>query len=80
MRVSVVCFGALRAYLPVSDGRNRADLELETGSRVGDVVAALKIPEGLVYALLVDGERATPDEELHDEAEVTLMPPFAGGA
>jgi molybdopterin converting factor small subunit len=80
VRINVVCFGALRDYLPDSAERNRAQVDLETGASVSDVVRFLGAPQGLVYALLIDGERAALDTELRDGAEVTLMPPFTGGA
>ena len=75
-----MCFGALREYLPDSAARNRAEFEIEDGARVRDVTKALDVPPRLVFALLVDGERATLDSELHDGADLTLMPPFTGGA
>jgi molybdopterin converting factor small subunit len=80
VKVEVVCFGALRTYLPEQATDNRAALELPDAARVRDVVQVLGVPDRLVFALLVDGERATPDGELLDGAEVTLMPPFSGGA
>ena len=78
--MTVVCFGALRDHLPASAHRNRAELELGAGARVQDAIAALDAPAGLVFACLVDGERATPETGLREGAEVTLMPPFTGGA
>ena len=79
MKVTVVCFGALRDFLPVAAVGNSADLELGEGARVQDVVDALGAPQGLVHALLVDGRSSTLDARLSDGAEVTLMPPFTGG-
>ena len=79
VRVTLVCFGALRDHLPVSARRNRAELELADGATVGDAIAALGAPAGLVFACLVDGEQATADIRLEEGAEVTLMPPFTGG-
>ncbi len=79
MRVTVVCFGAMRDYLPASATGNRARLEVEAGANVRDVIDALGAPRRLVFALLVNGERATLDRALSDDAEVTLMPPFTGG-
>jgi molybdopterin converting factor small subunit len=79
VKVGVVCFGALREHLPASALDNRAEVELDNGARVTDLVRVLGTPPRAVYALLVDGERATLDSDLHDGAEVTLMPPFTGG-
>ena len=79
MRVGVICFGAMRAYLPAEASGNRAEVEVATESRVGDLVDALGAPRRLVFALLIDGRQATLEDALHEGAEVTLMPPFAGG-
>jgi molybdopterin converting factor small subunit len=80
MVVSVVCFGAMRSYLPGPSPANRADVELPEGSSVGDLIDALGAPRQLVFSVLVDGTQAPHDAALADGAEVTLMPPFAGGA
>ncbi|CAN5779920.1 hypothetical protein BH18ACT15_BH18ACT15_02530 [soil metagenome] len=80
MRVAVVCFGAMRDYLPPDADGNRASLKLSNGSRVGDLADVLGAPRRLLFSVLVDGARATEDTALADGAEVTLMPPFTGGA
>ena len=79
MRVTVVCFGAMREYLPEDATGNRVDLDLEDAATVGSVMDALGAPRRLAYALLIDGRRARLDEAVHPGAEVTLMPPFTGG-
>lgn len=80
MRVTVVCFGALRDYLPAWADGNRAELELRDGARVSDALSALNAPSRLAFVLLVDGQRAEPHTLLEEGAEVTLMPPFTGGS
>jgi len=77
--VSVVCFGAMREYLPASATANRAEVELAESSTAGDLVDALGAPRSLVFSLLVDGVHSRLDDVLDDGVEVTLMPPFAGG-
>ena len=79
MRVTVVCFGAMREYLP-DPSSGRTELEIGAGGTVRAVVGALGAPERLVHSVLLDGQQATLDHEVHDGAEVTLMPPFAGGS
>jgi sulfur-carrier protein len=78
--VSVVCFGAMRSYLPEMSSGNRADVELPDGSSVADLIDAMGAPRELVFSVLVDGTQAPHDHTLANRAEVTLMPPFAGGA
>ena len=78
MKVTVVCFGAMREYLP-DPARGRVDIELAPEGTVRSVVGALGAPEHLIHSVLVDGSRVELDQNLTDGAEVTLMPPFAGG-
>jgi DNA-3-methyladenine glycosylase I len=80
MKVSAVCFGQMREYLPSDAEGNRTTLELDERAAVADLVHSLGAPERLVYVLLVNGERATLDHGLADGDEVTLMPPYTGGS
>ena len=78
--VRVLCFGAMRDFLPPGSSGNAAVVRVPAGSRVEHVVDALGAPRRLVHALLVDGVQATLESEVVDGSEVTLMPPFAGGS
>jgi sulfur-carrier protein len=80
MVVSVICFGAMREYLPDKAVDNRAQIEVPPRASVGQVVDALGAPRALVFSLLVNGVHADLDAVVEEGAEVTLMPPFAGGA
>jgi molybdopterin converting factor small subunit len=80
MNVAVVCFGAMRDYLPEGARGNRAEMSLAAPATVGDLVDRLGAPRRLVFSLLVDGEQASLDALLTEGSEVTLMPPFAGGS
>jgi DNA-3-methyladenine glycosylase I len=79
MKVTVVCFGAMREHLPPGADGNRAVLEANEDARVIDIVRTLQAPERLVYALLVNEERAQLEDSLSDGDVVTIMPPFTGG-
>lgn len=79
MKVTAVCFGAMREFLPPGSSTNRAEVVLPEGATVGDLIDELGAPRRLVYALLVDGDHADLDRALVEGAEVTLMPPFTGG-
>jgi molybdopterin converting factor small subunit len=79
VKVTVVCFGAMRDYLPEGAAGNRAEVELEKDAKVSDLIDELGAPRRLVFALLVDGAQAGMETSLADGAEVTLMPPFTGG-
>ena len=80
MKVTVVLFGLLRDYLPPEASGNQAPLLLPDGADIETVVLALQIPYRRVYAILVNGEQAEGSTRLSDGDEVTLMPPFSGGA
>jgi molybdopterin converting factor small subunit len=77
VKVTVAAFGAMREYLP--GGSGPVELDLPAGSHVGEVVDALGAPRRLVFVALIDGLQADLEEAVHEGAEVTLMPPFAGG-
>jgi molybdopterin converting factor small subunit len=69
----------MRTHLPPDSVGNRAEIEVADEASVSDVVVALGAPLALVFGVLVDGRQAAIDYRLHEGAEVTLMPPFAGG-
>ena len=75
--MTVLGFGAMRRYFP--EGSGHTQLDIADGSCVGDVVDALGAPRSLAFSVLIDGVQASLDQEVHDSAEVTVMPPFAGG-
>ena len=80
MNVTVVLFGLLRDYLPRGSEGNRAVVALPPGGDIETLVLALQIPYRRVYAILVNGEQAEGSSKLNEGDEVTLMPPFSGGA
>ena len=80
MNVQVVCFGLLRDYLPPRAQANRAVVALPKDADVEALVLELQIPYRRVYAVLINGEQAEGSTTLNEGDEVTLMPPFSGGA
>jgi molybdopterin converting factor small subunit len=78
VEVTIVGFGVMREYLPDAPAGS-APVEVD-GSTVRDLLAELGVPERLVHMCLVDGRRVGLDEGLREGSEVTLMPPFSGGA
>ena len=79
MKVTVVCYGAMRDYLPPGRSDNRIEIDVDEGASVADVVAALGAPDRLVHAVLVADKPATTTTVLHQGDEITLMPHFTGG-
>jgi molybdopterin converting factor small subunit len=79
MKVTVTCFGAMREYLP--DPRSGStSLDVPEAGTVADVMFELGAPLQLLHTCLVNGRRVEPDQTLEEGSEVTLMPPFSGGA
>jgi molybdopterin converting factor small subunit len=79
MDVTVVCFGAMREYLP-DPATGKARVQMARGSTVEQLVEQLGAPVALLHTCLIDGRRVGAHQVLHDGVEVTLMPPFSGGA
>ena len=80
MNIRVQCFGAMRDYLPPEAVDNHVTLQLDAGSTVAGVLETLGAPARLAHWILIDGSRVGLDSPLFEGAEVTLMPPFTGGA
>jgi molybdopterin converting factor subunit 1 len=79
MRVRVLYFGVLKDVA----GHGRAEMELEEGSSVADLVA-LHRGAGTVsvwdsIAVAVNQEYARAEDVLKDGDEVALLPPVSGG-
>jgi molybdopterin converting factor small subunit len=77
MKVTAVCYGAMRDFVP-SDG-NEVAVELGPEATIGDLVDTLGAPRKLASSILVGGRPGRIDEKLEDGVRVTLMPPFSGG-
>jgi molybdopterin synthase catalytic subunit/molybdopterin synthase sulfur carrier subunit len=80
MAVTVRLFAALRELA----GASRVEAH---GTTVAEVVADLSARYGERFAgiaragsVVVDGERANPDDRLTGDEEVALLPPVSGGA
>ena len=78
MIVTVICFGALRDYLP-DPSINEARMELNEGATVEELVKRLGAPQRLATSILLGEKRGHLSDPLRDGVRVTLMPPFSGG-
>lgn len=77
MKVKVELQAYLAQYGP--DGGSVFDYELPEGARVQDLVSALHMPDELAAVIIVGGRSADYADPLEEGAEVTLIPPLAGG-
>ena len=75
--VRVRLFAALRDRA----GTGQLELELPEGARVSDALAAVEgLAEGLPLVLAVNREYAAPEQVLHADDELAVVPPVSGGA
>ena len=79
MKARIVCFGRMREYL-ADPASGLGVVEIPEGGTVRDAIGVLGAPVELIHSVLVDGTRADLDQVVPSDAEVTLMPPFAGGS
>ena len=79
MKVSLLCFGALRDHVPGATPGRAVEVEVADGASVADVAEQLGMPLRSLFAVLVDGVSTDASHKLSEGAEVTLMPPFSGG-
>ena len=70
----------IRLFAGLRDGRfKRRSTTLPDGTRLGEVVRELAIPEEEVSLPLVNGEYSPMDRELHAGDVVSLFPAVGGG-
>jgi molybdopterin converting factor small subunit len=79
MKVEVICYGAMRDYLPSDARDNPAVLDLGDGASIGELLDELGAPRRLAAYVLVNEEKADLGRVLLEGDAVTLMPPFTGG-
>ncbi len=80
MTVEVKLFATLRKYLPSDGDGKTTTLDLPAPTRVGDVLAALNIPDAEAQLVLINGQH-TPDRShaIEQDCTVSIFPAMAGG-
>jgi molybdopterin converting factor small subunit len=79
MIVRVKLHAILRKFLPPGSVDNTAVLEVPAGATVSDVITRLGIPEKHAGMLVCGDEYLKPESPLHDDQELSIFPPLAGG-
>jgi sulfur carrier protein ThiS len=84
MKITLKLFASLAAHLPAeARSSHRADLDVEPGTTVLDVIRRQGIPEALCAIVLIDGMWvARPDRARRAMSEgqvLAIWPPVAGG-
>ena len=84
MQVTLKLFASLASYLP-SHKKNgiEADIEIDAGSTIGDVIRLYSIPSKSAHLVMVNGLYIKPEQRdqyvLNDEDALAICPPVAGG-
>jgi sulfur carrier protein len=79
MEIEVKLFATLRDYLPKGSNRFSCKLEVDSQTRVQDILLRLKIPEEMPKIILVNGIHGKKDQILEEGDVLSIFPPVAGG-
>ena len=80
VQITVRLLASYRQYLPAGPHpRAGYSLQVEDGTLVGEVLAALPIPSGDSYTVLVNGRHAERDQVLHEGDLLSVFPAAGGG-
>ena len=78
MQITAILFGTYADLLP-SSRQGRTIVDVPAGSTVEDVLDALTVPASARTFLTLNGERVTPEDPVHDGAELRVIVPLGGG-
>ena len=73
--IDIKLYATLQKYAPPSAGR----YGVKPGTTIRQLIDELKIPDGSVKLVFVDGRRAALDVPLQGDERVGLFPPVGGG-
>jgi sulfur carrier protein len=79
MEIEVKLFATLRDYLPKGSGRFSCKMEVDSSTRVQDILSRLKIPEEVPKIILVNGVHGKREQILKEGDVLSVFPPVAGG-
>ena len=84
MKITLKLFATLTDYLPPeSRYTNVVELDLASGTRIGQVIEQYSLPEKLVHLVLINGTYIAPDKRqsqtLAEGDVLAIWPPIAGG-
>ena len=79
-QITLRLLASYRRYLPQGhDTQASYCHEIPAGTRVGDVVASLPIPQNDVYTCLVNGRHADENHVLQEGDTLAIFPAVGGG-
>jgi molybdopterin converting factor small subunit len=77
LKIRVRCFTGMRQYAPEGEGDSKT--ELAEGTRVGQLLDQMGVPDDAQPFIAVNGRKTGHDETLHDGDDVVLFTPMEGG-
>ncbi len=63
----------------IETGSVLTKVTVESETTVADLLSKLKISTGKYLAVLVDGKKASLDQDVHEGQKVIILPMIAGG-
>jgi molybdopterin converting factor small subunit len=79
MKVKLRLFATYRRYLPAGNDGNTVEVEVQVGTRVGDLVTMFDVPVGQESVILLNGSTSQLDNILSDGDVISAFPAMAGG-
>jgi len=79
MEVSLNLYATLSRYMPKKPPGRLCTIEVEEGTRVRDLLKALKIPAKKAKLVFLNGVHSKGDEILKEGDRVGVFPPIGGG-
>lgn len=84
MKITLKLFASLQDYLPGDAATGNAiELDLATGTTIGQLIERFRLPQASCKLVLVDGRFVPPDERatrtLENGETLAIWPPIAGG-
>ena len=79
MEITLNLFATLSRYMPDKAKGNSSTVEVGEGTRVGDLLKKLKIPDNELKLVFLNGVHAREDEILKDGDRVGIFTPIGGG-
>lgn len=78
MKVDVALFASLSGHHTVAGSERTRPYELDEGTTIADVIAALGLPDE-PRIVFVNGKHAEETALLHEGERLAIFPPVAGG-
>ena len=79
MKIELKLYASLTPYMPEKTGENPHLVEITEGITIGQFLENLKIPNGAVRIIFLNGVHARADEILKEGDRLGVFPPLAGG-